>query len=133
MLNETKSADFMFTNVFLLFCLVIIAVATVSMVEQTIGLQATQDRYYFLRLLSVSALCAQVCYGFIQDKLGLRKNLLWYISIMLALSGPAFITFGYLLKVNLILGSIFGGLYIGLTFNGGIGVLESFTERSWSA
>jgi hypothetical protein len=28
---------------------------------------------------------------------------------MLALSGPAFITFGYLLKVNLILGSIFGG------------------------
>jgi OHS family lactose permease-like MFS transporter len=96
--------------------------------NQTIGLQATQTGIIF-SALSVSALCAQVCYGFIQDKLGLRKNLLWYISIMLALSGPAFITFGYLLKVNLILGSIFGGLYIGLTFNGGIGVLESFTER----
>ncbi|MDQ9126152.1 MFS transporter [Serratia fonticola] len=35
----------------------------------------------------------------------------------------------YLLSINILVGSIFGGLFIGLTFNGGIGVLESFTER----
>jgi OHS family lactose permease-like MFS transporter len=80
-------------------------------------------------VLSVSALFAQVCYGFIQDKLGLRKNLLWYITALLILSGPAYLLFGYLLKINVLLGSIFGGIYIGLTFNGGIGVLESYTER----
>lgn len=80
-------------------------------------------------MLSVSALFAQVCYGFIQDKLGLRKNLLWYITVLLILSGPAYMAFGYLLKINVLLGSIFGGIYIGLTFNGGIGVLESYTER----
>ncbi|VDZ63246.1 Sucrose permease, major facilitator superfamily (plasmid) [Klebsiella aerogenes] len=80
-------------------------------------------------MLSVSALFAQICYGFIQDKLGLRKNLLWYITVLLILSGPAYLLFGYLLKINVLLGSIFGGIYIGLTFNGGIGVLESYTER----
>ncbi|VFS68156.1 Lactose-proton symport [Kluyvera cryocrescens] len=57
------------------------------------------------------------------------KNLLWYITVLLILSGPAFLLFGYLLKQNILLGSIFGGIYIGLTFNGGIGVLESYTER----
>lgn len=96
--------------------------------NNTIGLQATQTGLIF-SALSVSALCAQVCYGFIQDKLGLRKNLLWYLAVMLSVSGPIFILFGYLLHVNLLLGSIFGGLYIGLIYNGGIGVLESFTER----
>lgn len=74
-------------------------------------------------------LFAQVCYGFIQDKLGLRKHLLWYITALLILSGPAYLLFGHLLKINVLLGSIFGGIYIGLTFNGGIGVLESYTER----
>ncbi|WP_329798765.1 oligosaccharide MFS transporter, partial [Escherichia coli] len=32
-------------------------------------------------------------------------------------------------SINILLGSVFGGLFIGLTFNGGIGVLESYTER----
>lgn len=96
--------------------------------HQTIGLQATQTGLIF-SALSVSALCAQVCYGFIQDKLGLRKNLLWYLAVLLTLSGPVFILFGHLLHISLILGSIFGGFYIGMAYNGGIGVLESFTER----
>lgn len=64
-----------------------------------------------------------------RDKLGLRKHLLWYITALLILSGPAYLLFGHLLKINVLLGSIFGGIYIGLTFNGGIGVLESYTER----
>lgn len=96
--------------------------------HQTIGLQATQTGLIF-SALSVSALCAQVCYGFIQDKLGLRKNLLWYLAVLLSLSGPVFILFGHLLHMSLIVGSLFGGFYIGMAYNGGIGVLESFTER----
>ncbi|WP_064558881.1 MFS transporter [Buttiauxella brennerae] len=96
--------------------------------HQEVGLKATDTGIIF-SVLSVSALCAQVCYGFIQDRLGLRKNLLWYITALLILSGPAYLLFGYLLSINILLGSIFGGLFIGLTFNGGIGVLESYTER----
>lgn len=96
--------------------------------HQEIGLKATETGIIF-SVLSVSALCAQVCYGFIQDRLGLRKNLLWYITALLILSGPAYLLFGYLLSINILLGSIFGGLFVGLTFNGGIGVLESYTER----
>ncbi|CRG49244.1 MULTISPECIES: MFS transporter [Yersinia pseudotuberculosis complex] len=96
--------------------------------HQEVGLKSTDTGIIF-SVLSVSALCAQVCYGFIQDRLGLRKNLLWYITALLILSGPVYLLFGYLLSINIILGSIFGGLFLGLTFNGGIGVLESYTER----
>ena len=96
--------------------------------HQEVGLKAG-DTGIINAVLSVSALFAQVCYGFIQDKLGLRKHLLWYITALLILSGPAYLLFGHLLKINVLLGSIFGGIYIGLTFNGGIGVLESYTER----
>lgn len=96
--------------------------------HQEVGLKPG-DTGIIYAVLSVSALFAQICYGFIQDRLGLRKNLLWYITVLLILSGPAFLLFGYLLKQNILLGSIFGGIYIGLTFNGGIGVLESYTER----
>ena len=97
--------------------------------HQEVGLKAGETGIIF-SVLSVSALFAQVCYGFIQDKLGLKKNLLWFITLLLVLSGPAYMLFGYLLKINIFLGSIFGGLFIGMTFNGGIGVLESYTERA---
>ena len=96
--------------------------------HQEVGLKASETGIIF-SVLSVSALFTQVCYGFIQDRLGLRKNLLWFITALLILSGPAYLLFGYLLSVNILLGSVFGGLFIGLTFNGGIGVLESYTER----
>ena len=96
--------------------------------HQELGLKASETGIIF-SVLSVSALFAQVFYGFIQDRLGLRKNLLWFITALLILSGPAYLFFSYLLSLNILLGSIFGGLFIGLTFNGGIGVLESYTER----
>lgn len=96
--------------------------------HQEVGLKASETGIIF-SVLSVSALFAQVFYGFIQDRLGLRKNLLWFITALLILSAPAYLCFSYLLKLNILLGSIFGGLFIGMTFNGGIGVLESYTER----
>ncbi|MEA4405076.1 MFS transporter [Klebsiella pneumoniae] len=96
--------------------------------HQEVGLKASETGIIF-SVLSISALFAQVCYGFIQDRLGLRKHLLWFITGLLILSGPAYLLFSYLLSVNILLGSVFGGLFIGLTFNGGIGVLESYTER----
>ncbi|EJD6081383.1 MULTISPECIES: MFS transporter [Providencia] len=93
-----------------------------------VGLEGSDTGFIF-SCISLVALCAQPLYGFIQDKLGLRKNLLLFIAILLIASGPFFMVFGSLLKWNLVLGSILGGLFIGMTFHAGIGVLESYTER----
>lgn len=96
--------------------------------NQYVGLKATDTGLIF-SAISLIALCAQPLYGFIQDKLGLRKNLLLMIAILLILSGPFFLGFASILRWNIFIGSLFGGLYVGMTFNAGIGVLESYTER----
>lgn len=76
------------------------------------------------------ALCAQPLYGFIQDKLGLRKHLLQFLGVMLLLTGPFFIyVYAPLLASSLPLGALVGGVFIGATFFAGIGALESYTER----
>ncbi len=93
-----------------------------------VGLEGTDTGIIF-SFISIVALCAQPIYGFLQDKLGLRKNLLLYIAILLICSGPFFMVFGSLLKWNVVIGSFIGGLFIGMTFHAGIGVLESYTER----
>lgn len=96
--------------------------------HQFVGLKGTDTGLIF-SAISLVALCAQPLYGFIQDKLGLRKNLLLVIAALLILSGPFFIVFASVLRWNIYVGSILGGLYVGMTFFAGIGVLESYTER----
>jgi OHS family lactose permease-like MFS transporter len=44
--------------------------------HQEVGLKAGDTGIIFA-VLSATALIVQICYGFIQDKLGLRKHLLW--------------------------------------------------------
>nr|WP_282552131.1 MFS transporter [Providencia rustigianii] len=97
--------------------------------SQKVGLKGTDTGIIF-SVISLTAFCAQPLYGFIQDKLGLRKNLLWYIGVMLVISGPWFIfVCTPLLRWNIFLGSISLGVYVGATFFAGIGALESYTER----
>lgn len=93
-----------------------------------VGLEGTDTGIIF-SCISIVALCAQPLYGFLQDKLGLRKNLLLFIAVLLISSGPFFMVFGQLLQWNVVVGSLVGGLFIGMTFHAGIGVLESYTER----
>lgn len=93
-----------------------------------VGLEGADTGFIF-SCISIVALCAQPLYGFMQDKLGLRKNLLLFLAVLLISSGPFFMVFGALLKWNVFLGSVIGGLFIGMTFHAGIGVLESYTER----
>ncbi|MCW2254274.1 OHS family lactose permease-like MFS transporter [Providencia alcalifaciens] len=93
-----------------------------------VGLEGTDTGVIF-SCISIVALCAQPLYGFLQDKLGLRKNLLLFIAILLIASGPFFMVFGKLLQWSVVIGSLLGGLFIGMTFHAGIGVLESYTER----
>lgn len=97
--------------------------------SQKIGLKGAETGLIF-SAISLVALCAQPLYGFIQDKLGLRKHLLQYLGVMLLLTGPFFIyVYAPLLASNLLLGALAGGVFIGATFYAGIGALESYTER----
>jgi OHS family lactose permease-like MFS transporter len=78
----------------------------------------------------IAALCAQPLYGFLSDKVGLRRHVLTFLALMVAGCG-FFFAYAYepLLKTNLVLGAGLGGAYLGVTFIAGSFALESFTDR----
>jgi OHS family lactose permease-like MFS transporter len=79
---------------------------------------------------AVFALCMQPLYGYISDKIGLKKNILFFISILLVFVGPFYIyVYGPLLQYNVYLGAVVGGLYLGTAFLAGIGAIESYIEK----
>jgi MFS transporter, OHS family, lactose permease len=79
---------------------------------------------------AIFALCMQPLYGYISDKIGLKNNILFFISILLVFVGPFYIyVYGPLLQYNVILGAIVGGLYLGTAFLAGIGAIESYVEK----
>lgn len=65
--------------------------------------------------ISLFAIIFQPVFGLMSDKLGLRKHLLWTITVLLILFAPFFIfVFSPLLQMNIIAGSLVGGIYPGL-------------------
>lgn len=84
-------------------------------------------------IFSVNALLTlaiQPLYGYISDKIGLKKDILAFISASLIFVGPFFIyVYGPLLKYNVILGAIVGGIYLGIGFLAGVGAIESYVEK----
>lgn len=79
---------------------------------------------------AIFALCMQPLYGYISDKIGLKKHILFFISVLLIFVGPFFIfVYGPLLRHNVLLGALAGGLYLGTAFLAGIGAIESYVEK----
>lgn len=78
----------------------------------------------------IAAMISQPIYGYISDKLGMRKYVMWFLAIMVA-GCAIFFTQVYepLLRTNLLLGAVLGGAYLGLTFVAGSFALESYTDR----
>jgi OHS family lactose permease-like MFS transporter len=78
----------------------------------------------------IAAMCSQPVYGFVSDRVGTRRNILWTVAGLVALSG-AFFTLVYapLLKLNILLGAAVGGLYLGITFIAGSYAIESYVDR----
>ncbi|MCK1991196.1 MFS transporter [Peribacillus muralis] len=79
---------------------------------------------------AICALCMQPIYGYISDRIGLKKNILFFISMLLIFVGPFYIfVYGPLLRYHLILGAAVGGIYLGVSFLAGIGAIESYIEK----
>ncbi|KRN91751.1 oligosaccharide MFS transporter [Pediococcus acidilactici] len=79
---------------------------------------------------SLMALVMQPIFGFVSDKIGLRKGLLFGILILVLPIGPFFIyLYGPLLRHTFWLGAILGGLYLGMIFNAGYGAIDSFMDK----
>src|SRR6478735_1622654 len=71
---------------------------------------------------AIFALCMQPLYGYISDRIGLKKHILFFISCLLVFVGPFYIfVYGPLLQYNVLIGAIIGGLYLGVAFLAGIG------------
>lgn len=69
-------------------------------------------------------------YGIIQDKIGTKKSLVWFQSLLLMGTGP-FMIYVYepLLLNSFYTGAILGSIYLGAGFIAGAGFLESYTEK----
>lgn len=95
----------------------------------SIGLSSVKIGY----VLSVNALFALIIkpvFGYIMDKLGLKKNLLICVAILSIFAAPFFIfIYQSLLQTNLIAGMLIGGLYLGTAYLAGVLVFESYADR----
>lgn len=95
----------------------------------SIGFTSTQIGY----TLSINALFALVIkpiFGFIMDKLGLKKPLLIAVVIASIFAAPFFIyIYQYLLTTHRVLGMLAGGLYLGTAYLAGVLVFETYADR----
>lgn len=93
------------------------------------GLSSTKTGIIF-SAISIAAMCFQPFFGIISDKLGLKKQLLWFFILLLVFIGPFFVyLFPALLHMNIILAAVIGGAYLGAIFNGGVGAIEAYIEK----
>lgn len=96
---------------------------------QAVGLDGTEKGIVFA-INSLGTLCFHLLYGYISDKIGLRKHLLSVIIGLLMLAGPFFqFVYSPLLHSNIWLGALAGSIYIGATFSSGNAAIESFIEK----
>ncbi|MBA6297785.1 MFS transporter [Colwellia sp. MB02u-9] len=101
--------------------------------KQVISLSGEQIGMVF-SINAVAALLVMPFYGLIQDKLGLKKQLLYVIAVTLILMGPFFVyIYAPLLTSNFYLAASLGGLVFAIAFSAGIGVLETYIERAGRA
>jgi len=96
---------------------------------EKIHLTGTQTGLIF-SLNAAFTMIFQPLYGYLSDRIGLKKYLLYFISFLVLFSGPFYIyVYGPLLKMNFWAGALVGGFYLGLSFLAGCSVIESYIEK----
>ncbi len=94
-----------------------------------VGLDKTHIGMVFSSF-AVAAICLQPLLGWVTDKLGPKKHLLWLIVILMVLFAPFFIyVYTPLLQSHFAIGLVMGGLYLGFIFHAGYGAVEAFVEK----
>lgn len=79
---------------------------------------------------AVGCLVVMPFYGYLQDRLGLRKYLLYWIGALMLLVGPFYIyVYGPLLRAQFSVGLVVGSAYLAMAFAVAVGTLESYAER----
>ncbi|HAW7507886.1 TPA: MFS transporter [Escherichia coli] len=97
--------------------------------SDVVGLSKTDTGIVF-SCLSLFAISFQPLLGVISDRLGLKKNLIWSISLLLVFFAPFFLyVFAPLLHLNIWAGALTGGVFIGFVFSAGAGAIEAYIER----
>lgn len=107
--------------------------ATISLLSiwyaRALGLSGEQTGIVFAAN-SLVAMLSQPLYGFVSDKLGLRKHVLWTITALCIGCAPFFVyVYGPLFRVGVILAAAVGGVYLGITFIAGSYAVESYVDR----
>ena len=79
---------------------------------------------------SLATLVLMLCYGLIQDNLGLKRHLVLAISTIAALVGP-FVQFIYapLMRTNMMAAAMIGSIVLSAGFMAGCSLIEAVTER----
>jgi OHS family lactose permease-like MFS transporter len=73
---------------------------------------------------------SQPIYGYVSDRLDLRRAVPAAIAGLVVLAGPFFtLIYAPLVRSNLLLGAVVGGLYIGVTFVAGSYAIEAYINR----
>lgn len=94
-----------------------------------VGFTSTQIGYT-LSVNALFALAIKPVFGFIMDKLGLKKSLLTCVAIASVFAAPFFIyIYQYLLMTSMVMGMILGGLYLGTAYLAGVLVFETYADR----
>ena len=97
--------------------------------SQEVGLSGEEVGIVF-SINSFMALFIMPYYGIFQDKLGLKKTLLYFIVSFMLLIGP-FVNYVYepLLHNYFYVAVVLGGLVFSFAFLAGVGVLESYIDK----
>ncbi|WP_241569051.1 oligosaccharide MFS transporter [Rosenbergiella collisarenosi] len=97
--------------------------------KQRIGLSGAELGLLYA-VNQTTSIIFMLIYGVIQDKLGLKKTLMWLVSALLILTGP-FMTWVYqpLLLNHFYSGALVGALFLGIGYLAGFGLVETFSEK----
>ncbi|MFT7772169.1 oligosaccharide MFS transporter [Roseateles sp.] len=97
--------------------------------RSTLQLSGTETGIVFAANF-IAAMCSQPVYGYVSDKLGMRRHILWAVGLLCLTSGLFLVyVYGPLLKTHVIAGAALGGIYLGITFIAGSYALESYVDR----
>ncbi|MDN4490695.1 oligosaccharide MFS transporter [Demequina sp. SYSU T00068] len=82
-------------------------------------------------VMAITALCLQPLYGYLQDRLGLRKHLFAFVVLCGAMVGPFFaFVFTPLLGWSPVGAAVVSGMFMALVLLAGVSVVEAFNERA---